>query len=181
MRRSREQPVRDFRSDYATRADFCKAFAENTNSLYLLAFSLTTNHAAAEHCFVDAVEQTFKPNNVFKEWVSSWIRRTLITSAITTVFDASNSDKRNADSWYPGQGEGGLAIDAITRLADLDRFIYVMSVLERYSIHECSLLLDCPASTVIKSRAHALWALPAFNDGVMNLAGGGSYHLATTA
>jgi DNA-directed RNA polymerase specialized sigma24 family protein len=181
MRRNRQHPVRDFRSDYATPADFCDAFAENTNSLYRLAFLLTTNHAAAEHCFVDAVEQAFKPNSVFKEWVSSWLRRTLIASAITTVFEASNPDKRSADSWYPGRGEGVPAIDAITRLADLDRFVFVMSVLERYSVHECSLLLSCPAGTVIESRARALMDLVATNGCLMNTADGASYHVATTA
>ena len=160
------QPVRDFRSDYATRADFCHAFAEDTNSLYLLAFLLTTNHEAAEHCFVDAVEQAFKPNTVFKEWTTSWIRRILIARAITTVFDASNPSKRSADSWYPGRGEGGPAIRAITCLADLDRFVFVMSVLERYSVHECSLLLSRAAGTVIESRARALGNLPALNPGV---------------
>lgn len=178
MRRSREQPVTDFRSDYATRADFCDAFADNTNSIYLLAFLLTASHKAAEHCFVAAVEEAFKPNTVFKEWAIFWIRCTLITCAITTIFDPSNRDKRSADSWYPAQGKGGLAIDAITHLADLDRFVFVISVLEHYSVYECSLLLGCSAGTVIKSRARALRDLPELNANVMSIMDGGSYRLA---
>jgi DNA-directed RNA polymerase specialized sigma24 family protein len=159
----RQQPVRDLRSDYATRADFCDAFTDDTNSLYLLAFLLTTSHAAAQDCFVDAIEQAFKPNTVFKEWTASWVRRTLITCAIARVIDASNRGERAADNWYQGQGEVGLAIGAITRLPDLDRFVFVLSVLECYSIRDCSLLLGRPVVTVIESRARAFGDLPAMN------------------
>jgi DNA-directed RNA polymerase specialized sigma24 family protein len=180
MRRNRQQPVTHFRSDYATRADFCDAFAKDTNSLYLLAFLLTANHEAAERCFVAAVEQAFRLNLVFKEWVTSWIRRTLITGAITIIFDASNGAKRCADAWYSDQREAGLAIEAITRLADLDRFVFVLSVLERYSLHECSLLLGCPPGTVIESRARALGDLPALNTSLMSVANGVSHHLSAT-
>jgi DNA-directed RNA polymerase specialized sigma24 family protein len=160
----RQQPVTDFRSDYATRTDFCNVFTDHTQSLYLLAFLLTTTHAAAEHCFVDAIEPAFKSNAVFKEWATSWTKRTLIARAITTIFDASNRCKRSADSWYLDRGEGRPAIEAITHLADLDRFVFVMSVLESYSVHECSLLLGCPACMVIESRARALRDLPTLNS-----------------
>ncbi|MGA8618880.1 MAG: hypothetical protein WB660_10250 [Candidatus Sulfotelmatobacter sp.] len=163
MSQNREQPVTDYRSDYATRADFCRAFADDTDSLYLLAFLLTTNHEDAENCFVAAAEQAFKPNTVFKDWAVSWIRRTLITRAIATIFGRSNQEKRRPDRWYEGQNEIGLTIDAITLLSERDRFVFVMSVLERYSVHECSLLLGCPPGIVIESRTRALLALPGLN------------------
>ena len=157
----RRQTIRDFRRDYATRTDFCDAFTGQTNSFYLLTFLLTTTHAAAEHCFLDVIEQAFRPNTVFREWTVPWIRRTLISSAITTVFDASERGKGSTNSGRASRAEGGPAIDAITRLADLDRFAFVMSVLERYSVYECSLLLGCPPVVVIESRARALRDLPA--------------------
>ena len=160
----RQQPVTDFRSEYATRRDFCDVFTDHTQSLYLLAFLLTTTHATAEHCFVDAIEPVFKSNTVFKEWTTSWIRRTLIARAITTVFDASNRCKRSADTWFVDCGEGRPAIEAITHLADLDRFVFVMSILESYPVHECSLLLGYPACAVIESRARALRDLPTLNS-----------------
>jgi DNA-directed RNA polymerase specialized sigma24 family protein len=160
----RQQPVTDFRSEYATRRDFCDVFTDHTQSLYLLAFLLTTTHAAAEHCFVDAIEPVFKSNTVFKEWTTSWIKRTLIARAIATVFDASNRCKRSADTWFVDCGEGRPAIEAITHLADLDRFVFVMSILESYPVHECSLLLGYPACAVIESRARALRDLPTLNS-----------------
>ena len=163
MSQSRQHPCADFRSDYATPADFCGAFANDTDSLYLLAFLLTTNHEDAEDCFVAAVDQAFKPNTVFKDWAVSWIRRILIMRAIATIFGRSNQEKRRPDRWYEGQNEIGLTIDAITLLSDRDRFVFIMSVLERYSVHECSLLLGCPPGIVIESRTRALLALPGLN------------------
>jgi hypothetical protein len=164
MSQNREQRVADYRSDYATRADFCQAFVDDANRLFLLAFLLTTNHVDAERCFVLTVYHTFNPNSVFKGWVTSWIRRTLITCAIAIVFGAFERDKRKPDRWCVGQNEISSAMDAITRLADLDRFVFVMSILEHYSVHECSLLLSCAAGTVVESRKRALQDLPALNN-----------------
>jgi DNA-directed RNA polymerase specialized sigma24 family protein len=160
VRRDRQKCAKDFRSDYATHADFCEALTQDTNSLYLLAFLLTTNHEDAEHCFAATVEEVFKRATVFRDWASTWIRHTLIIQAIMIVFDP-NRHKQNADSWYSDEGESGLAIDAINSLADLDRFVFVMLVLERYSIHECSLFLGCSSGAVIQSRERALSRLPA--------------------
>jgi DNA-directed RNA polymerase specialized sigma24 family protein len=160
----RQQPVKDFRSDYATRTDFCDAFTNHTRSFYLLAFLLTRSHAAAENCLVDTIEQAFKPDTVFREWTTSWIKRTLIARAITTVFDASNPGEQSADNWYGDRSDGRRAIDAITRLADLERFVFVMSVLESYSVHECSILLGCPGCVVVESRTRALHNLPVPNS-----------------
>ena len=160
MRRDRQKCAKDFRSDYATHADFCEALTQDTNSLYLLAFLLTTNHEDAEHCFAETVEEVFKPATVFRDWASTWIRRTLIIQAIMIVFDP-NRHKQNADRWYSGQGESGLTIDAITSLADLDRFVFVMLFLAHFSVHECSLFLGCSSGAVIESRERALSSLSA--------------------
>jgi len=45
---------------------------------------------------------------------------------------------------------------AILNLAPFDRFVYVMSVLEHYSDHECSVLLGCSRRDVIAARNRAL-------------------------
>jgi DNA-directed RNA polymerase specialized sigma24 family protein len=181
MRRNLQKPITGLRSDYATRADFCDAFADDTDSLYLLTFLLTANHEAAERYLVATVKQAFKPSTVFKDWVRSWIRRTLITGAITIVFDGSDRGQASPDSWYPSQGDARFAINAIARVADLDRFVFVMSVLEGYSVHECSLLLSCPPATVIESRARALRDLAELNASLMSVVTGVSLRLAATA
>ncbi len=44
---------------------------------------------------------------------------------------------------------------AITRLRPFERFVYVMSVLEKYSDCECSILLDCTVEEVVRARTRA--------------------------
>jgi DNA-directed RNA polymerase specialized sigma24 family protein len=44
----------------------------------------------------------------------------------------------------------------ITQLPAFERFVFVMAVLERYSIQECALLLDCSTREVASARIRAL-------------------------
>ena len=41
-------------------------------------------------------------------------------------------------------------------LADFERFVFVLCVLERYREHECALLLGCSASEVRDARTRAI-------------------------
>src|SRR5579864_1581319 len=72
-------------ASYATGADFCRIFARDMNSLYLLSFLLTGYHAIAEKCFVRGLEVSSKSHPVFKKWAESWARRTIIRSAIEKI------------------------------------------------------------------------------------------------
>jgi len=160
MCKNRDRSISNCRAGYATRDDLCKALGDDTKVLYLLAFVLTTNHSDAERCFFSSVDQAFKSSTVFKEWVTCGIRRTLIMSGIATVFGASNRGKHKPDPWFEGQGEIASAVGSITRLADLERFVFVLLFLERYSVHECSLLLGVSAGKIVESLHHALRDLP---------------------
>jgi hypothetical protein len=51
---------------------------------------------------------------------------------------------------------GHFEIDAVLRLADFDRFVFVMSVLEHYSEHDCALLLGRSARDIREGRTRAL-------------------------
>ena len=161
----RQERIADFRADYATRADFCEIFAKDMKLLYLLAFLLTTNHEAAEHCFVMAIDQAFEKKAVFREWAPSWIKRTLIKNAIRNVFAESTGSNQRRDLWREEQIEPSaeVVINAVTQLVALERFVFVMSILERYSNRECSLLLNCPMERVIQMRTRALHRLPALD------------------
>jgi hypothetical protein len=75
----------DFRTDYATRADFCAALERDLRPLYLLAFLLTANHEKAEQCFAMTVEEAQKEQTVFKDWTRSWIKRSLVRNAVRLV------------------------------------------------------------------------------------------------
>ena len=46
-------------------------------------------------------------------------------------------------------------IAAVLALGPFERFVYVMTVLERYSDQDCSLLLDCARRDVVAARTRA--------------------------
>jgi hypothetical protein len=162
--RSNKPKIANFRADYAKRTDFCEVFEQDTRLLYLLAFLLTTNHKESEQCFVSTVEEGFKEQAVFKEWARSWVKRRLIENAIKTVSPASAGNGRKRDLWSAGQRETHreYEINTVTKLAPFERFVLVMSILERYSNWECSLLLGCSMNQVAQSRMKALSQLPDF-------------------
>jgi len=161
--RSNKPKIANFRADYAKHADFCEVFRNDTKLLYLLAFLLTANHKQSEHCFVSTVEEAFKKEQaVFKEWARSWVRRRLIENAIEIVSPASARDGQKQDLWCAAQPEPqrGYEIDTVTKLAPFERFVFVMSVLERYSNWDCSLLLGCSLNKVARARLKAFPRLP---------------------
>jgi len=138
--------------------------------LYLLSFLLTGEHSLAEKCFVRGLEDSRKGNPVFKEWARSWTRRTIIQSAIQIIRPRPTPNSRSSPT------SDRVASHAVTQPAEIsnivglpqfERFVFVMSVLERFSDQECSLLLDCTRGDVAAARTWALqqiaWAaeLPA--------------------
>jgi DNA-directed RNA polymerase specialized sigma24 family protein len=147
---------------YATRVDFCRVFEKNTNSLYLLCFLLTADHEAAEKCFVSGLEDSAQGSPVFAAWAESWARRTIIDNAIRMIrpqpesgAQTSTSDNTSDNNERRRTTEPAM-IATVIDLSDFDRFVFVMSVLERYSDQECSLLLDCSRTSVVAARIRAL-------------------------
>jgi DNA-directed RNA polymerase specialized sigma24 family protein len=132
-------------------------------SLYLLAFLLTANHADAEECFVAGMEHAGNERTVFKEWARSWSRRILIKTTIRMITPVSAQSHARPDHWAKtsDESEACMTINAVAQLASLDRIVFVMSVLERYSVRECAALLDCSARDVQRAQMRALQQLPA--------------------
>ena len=149
------------RGAYATIADFKRIFSEDVNSLYLLSLLLTTTPDKAEECFVEGIGESTKGNYVFKEWARSWARRAIIQSAIRLVapVDYSPTGGRSADV-ARGMDKIPLILHAevraILELAPLERFVFVMSVLERYSDNDCSILLGCARRDIATLRTRAM-------------------------
>jgi hypothetical protein len=154
--------IANFRADYARHADFCDVLKNDTKPLYLLAFLLTANHKESEQCFVSTVEEAFKEPPVFKEWARSWVKRRLIKNAIDIVSPALARNGQKRDLWSAGQRERqrGYEIDTVTKLDPFERFVFVMSVLERHSNWECSMLLACGMNEVAQAQMRALRQLP---------------------
>jgi DNA-directed RNA polymerase specialized sigma24 family protein len=160
--RPNKQKIASFRADYADHGDFCQVFEQDMKCLYLLAFLLTANHKESEQCFVSTVEEALKEQAVFKDWARSWVKRRLIENAIEIVSPASARNGQKRDLWGTGQQETQkeCEIDTVTKLDPFERFVFVISILERYSNWDCSLLLGCSANKVSQARMQALRRLP---------------------
>ena len=160
---NRKRPL--IAGQYATVADFKRIFAEDVNSLYLLSVLLTGNPQKAEQCFVEGIGESIKGNRVFKEWARSWARRTIIQSAIRLVNPRQRSMTvcRTADVNWVVIDKLPLLLQtevcAILQLAPPERFVFVMSVLERFSDHDCSILLGCSRRDVVTTRIRAMQEL----------------------
>jgi DNA-directed RNA polymerase specialized sigma24 family protein len=143
---------------YASSDDFCRIFSEETSALYRLSFLLTADPQKAEQCFASGLDDSVKGNPVFKEWARSWARRTIIQNAVRLI-----NPRPVEESFPPSLNRGGEArrsepaeIAGVLELAPFERFVFVMSVLEHYSDHECSILLGCSPRDVIATRSRAL-------------------------
>lgn len=165
LRRSEPNP-------YATREDFIGVFHEDMDELYQLAFLLTADHAKAEKCFVSGIEDCVKENRVFREWARSWAKRVIVENAIRELKPRPSRPEFSAaatvfsHSEEPSATAGHFDLDRVVRLEDFERFVVVMSVLERYSEHECALLLGCSVLQVREGRRRALEKLPVSSQAV---------------
>jgi DNA-directed RNA polymerase specialized sigma24 family protein len=147
--------VNSFRNDYATCKDFCAAFEREMDRFYLLAFLLAGNHASAEESFVRVMHSAPADRVVLKQYVRSWIRRSLIKDAISIVFEQAVRPPVKRDPWFE-DASGKDAIEQLAELPDLERFVYVMSVLEGYSTKQCSVLLSRGLESVNVAKERAL-------------------------
>jgi hypothetical protein len=154
-------------STRTTRDDFCRIFTQDMKSLYLLSFLLTADHKQAEHCFAAGMEDCVAGNPVFKEWANAWSRRAIIKNAIRVVSPLSHPTNPGGPALNAVEWESDLspALAVVTQLGPLERFAYVMSVLERYSDHECSTLLITTKEQVVAARTRALRHL-SVSDGI---------------
>ena len=164
MTEQARSPIRgNAESRYATGDDFLKIFSEDLNGLYQLSFLLTGDHQKGERCFVAGIEDCAKENRVFREWARAWAKRVVVGKAIRelnprpshsyssavlpTVF--SHSQQSSAPIEHFG-------VAAVLGLADFERFVFVLCVLEHYRERECALLLGCSASEVRDARSRAI-------------------------
>lgn len=141
----------------AAAADFCRIFGKDMDRLHLLSLLLTADSQLAEECFVRGLEDALKSNRVFKEWAHAWARRMIIQSAIQMV-QPTNAEEAgaSADQIRKDGAATPAAVAAITALPAFERFVFVLSVLERYSDQDCSLLLGSTRAQVIAARSRAL-------------------------
>jgi DNA-directed RNA polymerase specialized sigma24 family protein len=102
---------------------------------------------------------------VFREWARAWTKRVIVENAIRELKpQRSHSNSSSLPSVFShNQLSRNLTrhfdADAVLGLADFERFVLVLCVLERYRENECALLLGCSCSQVREACARALEAL----------------------
>jgi DNA-directed RNA polymerase specialized sigma24 family protein len=148
---------------YATREDFCRVFREELDGLYQLSFLVTGDHEAAERCLLAGLEDCYQTNHVFKDWALSWAKRAIIRNAIRELQPRLHRDRwSSAEAAFrhrrntPNMRGGHFKTEALLALEDLERFVFVISVLERYSDRDCAVLLDCSLPEVRQARTQAI-------------------------
>ena len=158
------QKYKNTRSNvYATRSDFCHIYVEEMNGLFLLSLLLTADPQKAEQCFLSGFEDSVRNNYVFKERAHSWARRSIILQAIRLLCprpgEATESNGARLSPWIGNVTAEVHAYPDFARIVALnsfERFVCVMSILEKYSAQECSLLLSCFRRDVINAQATAV-------------------------
>ncbi len=152
--------------DIATSEDFRRVFEDDLDALYRLSFLLTGDTVKAEQCFVNGIENVVKGNSVFRGWAHSWTKRTIILGAIRIVRPrfgrgASQTATSRAAENHGAITAASIAVQSVLDLEDFNRFVFVMTVLERYSDNDCALLLECLPSEIRNARIQAVQEISA--------------------
>ncbi len=143
-------------AEYATPEEFCAIFERDMDALYTLAYALTADHAKAEECFLGALDDCRKAK-VFRNWEQSWTRLSVIERAIRAVKPLSVRNLRSVEPATQKE-EPGLHPEVLPflRLNAFDRFVFVLTVLDRYSVRDCAILLKCSVREVDEARRRAM-------------------------
>jgi DNA-directed RNA polymerase specialized sigma24 family protein len=154
--------VREEENQYATPEDLCTVFTENLSGLYQLSFVLTGNNELAAQCFVAGFEESTRANQVFKEWAHAWAKRTIAQNAVRALQLRPKHDDSFSpavaspkDTRLPENRAAHFDLSTVLALEDFDRFVFVLTVLDRYTEQECADLLNCPVKKVSTARFRA--------------------------
>lgn len=147
---------------YVLGSEFCNLFSARMTEFYQLAFLLTADSRLTEECFIAALEDCIRASSVSREWAHTWARRAIVKNAVRIVEDCAlhesgSETDRDRSGKIPNVAESGRPeFGAIRTLPVFDRFVFVLSVLERFPIGEVSSLLGRPIKEVHEARIGAL-------------------------
>jgi DNA-directed RNA polymerase specialized sigma24 family protein len=147
---------------YAQIEDFCRLFMQESRGLHLLAVLLTRSHERAEQCLLAALDDCLHARHVYRTLTQPWAKRTILHHAIRMVMPrADNSLPQSTQATvhlaeFSGMSELRPELGCVLQLGDLERFVFVMTVLEGYRPYECALLLDCSLESVRRAGLRAL-------------------------
>jgi hypothetical protein len=115
---------------------------------------------------VAGLEESVSSNRVFKEWARSWAKRVIIQNAIRELkpfppIAGSSSSVALYPTGEPLNQDQHFELDRLLGSGDFDRFVFVISVLEHYSDHDCAMLLGCSPRQVAEARVRGFEQLAA--------------------
>jgi len=154
------KPVSE-RCECARKEEFAVVFNSERAGLQKLALLLTANSEVAKRCLIHAFQECIESSSVSKQWVLSWTRRMVIRNAISLVMSPGGQSfgvtSRNSGdqsiAFSPDDSLGAnVESESILNLPELDRFVFVICVLERYSTHDCALLLGRSPREISRAR-----------------------------
>ena len=138
------------RGEYAERDDFVGLFESERPELQRLALLLTANRDSARRCLDCAFHDCVMSDSVSRQWIHVWARRMVIRNAIAVTMEqnpqpsVSAGESSGAESSALSENEFDDArteSESILALPHFERFVFVLSALERYSLRDCALLL----------------------------------------
>jgi DNA-directed RNA polymerase specialized sigma24 family protein len=151
---------------YTTMDDFQRLFATEMSDLFRLSLSLTADAEKAESCLIFAMRECFgSANGISKRWARNWARRVVIRNAIRLVLGEQSAipdevPNETGSDIHLQPNEYRIAAlresPAILDMPDFDRLVFVICVLERYSILDCALLLKRSPKDVVEARRRAI-------------------------
>lgn len=145
---------------YATRQDFCNTFSEDVDGLFCLAHLLTGDEQQAEQCFLAGLDECLNATHVFDGWTHHWAKRSIIRHAIRCLKRENGTNGSSMSAHFGVRAATHIRpnpfIKRLLRLNHLERFVFVLCVLERYSDFECALLVDCSVPEVRNALIRAI-------------------------
>ena len=154
FRWKKDQDLREQAEEYASHYDFREIFTEDEAGLRLLALLLTGDRDRAEQCLVQGLNNESTDNQAFHDWAHSWSKRAIVKNAIQALAPSpqqSNGHFRGSSIRLPQTLAG-----AVSCLEAFERFVFIMSLVEGYSVQECATLLNATAQQVTIAKSHAV-------------------------
>jgi len=150
--------------EYATADDLQKLFATSMSDLFCLALLLTAEAEEAERCIIHSMRECFASGSILRERLGPWVRHTVIRNGTRIVKDMQPASvsalQTESVSQLPAAAEPPIGSSdysaGILELSNLDRLVYVICVLEHYTVQHCALLLGRSHAEVRVARDRAL-------------------------
>jgi hypothetical protein len=151
---------------YAVNDEFQQLFATEMTDIFRLSLNLTADTETAERCLILSMRECLQSNCVFnsRKLSRAWARRVVIRNAIHLVHAEENrkpggslgKTTSHAQS-QPNQYRTTAVPEslAVLNLPDFDRLVYVICVLEHYSVAHCAFLLSRSEKDVNDARVRA--------------------------